>query len=383
MTLVRMILPKWALHHLPDRHKVIEGLFSDEQIKEYNDQGYNAYYLPNGPSDYNPDVTVDGSHIDDFSWVFVDFDLKSGTYSSKDDFIEAVGSCGIEPTKIVDSGNGIHVYWKVLDLDAKSYLRFQRRFMRLLNTDEAVGQLFQLMRLPGTMNTKTQGAYVPCELLIDTGEVYTCENLDKLLPTITLEDEAYCNQHYDRTYKLNQDTKEISDKLPLKFGRLLKENHEAKELWSGNVEDRSKSDYRLGHIMFGNGFTKDEALSVLVNSAKAIERAPVHRRSYAENIVSKIWTFEEGQNESLTLSSSVKDILKRPSDTNKGQPFRCNKLIDNTTHGFRLGQVLGLVAGSGVGKTAYALNMFKWFAETNPDYHHFFVPLEQPAGEIY
>jgi hypothetical protein len=26
--------------------------------------------------------------------------------------------------------------------------------------------------------------------------------------------------------------------------------------------------------------------------------------------------------------------------------------------------------------------MFRWFAQKNPDYHHFFVPLEQPANEI-
>jgi hypothetical protein len=44
--------------------------------------------------------------------------------------------------------------------------------------------------------------------------------------------------------------------------------------------------------------------------------------------------------------------------------------------------VIGLVAGSGVGKTTFALNLFRWFAQTNPDYHHFFIPLEQPANEI-
>jgi hypothetical protein len=44
--------------------------------------------------------------------------------------------------------------------------------------------------------------------------------------------------------------------------------------------------------------------------------------------------------------------------------------------------VIGLVAGSGVGKTAVALNMFMGFVEQNPDYDHFFIPLEQPSQEI-
>ncbi len=43
---------------------------------------------------------------------------------------------------------------------------------------------------------------------------------------------------------------------------------------------------------------------------------------------------------------------------------------------------MGLVAGAGVGKTAFSMNIFRWFGEQNPDYHHFFVPLEQPANEI-
>lgn len=134
--------------------------------------------------------------------------------------------------------------------------------------------------------------------------------------------------------------------------------------------------------MFAAGFTKTEAASVLVNSAKALERAPVHRASYATNIIDKIWTFEMQPESGKSLSQSVKDILQKGGDNLKGTAFRCHKRIDNTEHGFRLGQVIGLVAGSGVGKTTFSLNLFRWFIEQNPDYHHFFVSLEQPANEI-
>lgn len=373
----RLIAPKWL------NKPVLEGEFTDAQIKTFNSQGYNIYYLPNYPKDYNRNHTVDGSHIDMFDWVFVDYDSKSGTYPDKDAFLEALGISGITPSKIVDSGNGIHAYWRVMNLDAMSYLRFQRRLMRLYNTDEAVGQLFQLMRHPGTMNTKVKDAYVPCIQLYQDDIQYTSEELDLLLPPITAEDEAYCKMHYDKTYGLNQDTTPIDETLPPKFGALLRNNKEAKEIWAGDTDDRSKSDYRLGHLMFASGFTKAEALSVLVNSGKALQRAPVHRRSYASNIVDKIWTFELADNkDELNLSSSVRDILQRSGTTLKGTPFRCHERIDNTKHGFRLGQVIGLVAGSGVGKTAFALNMFRWFSQKNPDYHSFFVPLEQPANEI-
>lgn len=380
MTLCRLIAPKW-LEELGVT-KVLEGEFSGAEISSLNNKGYNVYYLPNHPKDYDRGVTLNGTHIDVFTTVFVDYDCKDGMYSSKDEFIEAIGVSGISPSRIVDSGNGVHVYWKVSNLDAMSYLRFQRRLMRLFNTDEAVGQLFQLMRLPGTMNTKKK-PYVECIQLYENAIQYTCEELDALLPPIALEDEKYCKDHYNRTWGINQENVNIDDSIPVKFGELIHSNQEVKELWAGTTDDRSKSDYRLGHLMFANGFTKDEALSVLVNSAKALQRAPIHRSNYAQNIVDKIWTYELSETKELEpLSRSVKDILSRPSDTLKGQPFRCHPRIDNTVHGFRLGQVIGLVAGSGVGKTAFALNMFRWFVQDNPEYHHFFIPLEQPAGEI-
>ncbi len=382
MRICRLIAPQWLIDDKPDTPRVLEGIFTDAQIKAHNANGYNIYFLPNYPSEYEKRTVVTGSHIDVFNYVFVDMDLKDGIYKTKDDFIEALGS-GPLPTKIIDSGNGIHVYWQVANLDAMSYLRFQRRLLRLLCTDEAVGQIFQLMRLPGTLNTKAKGKSVQCETLMEEERIYSAEELDRLLPPITVADEAYCQQHYNKTYNLNQSDLTIDPTMPAKFGQLLHDNREVKDLWAGSTEDRSKSDYRLGHLMFASGFSKDEALSVLVNSAKALQRAPVHRSSYAENIVSKIWTFELTEDKtSLALSSSVREILQKAGSALKGTPFRCHERIDNTVHGFRLGQVIGLVAGSGVGKTAFALNMFRWFAQENPDYHHFFIPLEQPANEI-
>lgn len=379
MTLCRLIAPKWMVGHKPK-----EGMFTDAQLEAYNTQGYNIYYLPNGPKEYTRDMSpIDGTHIDDFKWIFVDCDLKDGVWASKDEFIDALAHFKMTPNRIVDSGNGIHAYWQVSDLDAMSYLRFQRRLTRLFKTDETIATLFQLMRLPGYVNTKNQDNMVMCEIRFECEGSDTCETYDKLLPPITLEDEAYCQQHYDRTFNINQDQTEISDALPPKFGKLLSTNNEAKELFSGAADDRSKSDFRLGHLMFANGFTRDEALSVLINTAKASQRAPVHRKNYALNITDKIWTYELTQDkETVNLSPTVRDILARGEDTVNGIRFSCNKLVDDTIHGFRLGQVIGIIGGSGVGKTTLTLNMFLWFCINNPEYHHFFFSLEQPAGEI-
>lgn len=378
-----ILAPDWLKQKDPSvRSK--QGYFTQEEIANYNIQGYNIYYYPNYPSILaNPSEFIKGYDIDVFEWVFVDLDMKHGAYASKDEFIALLGEFPLTPTKIVDSGNGIHAYWKVSDLDAMTYLKLQRRLMRRFKTDDAVAKVKQLMRVPDSVNTKYEDGFKLCECIYETESVYTCEDLDSKLEPITFEDEQYCNRHYEQTYQITSKNVQVKDEIPLKFAKLLTSNEEVKSIWSGNIEDRSKGDYRLGHIMFASGFTKDEATSVLVNSSKALSRAPVHRVNYAANIIDKIWTFEITEDKNtLTLSSSVKDILSKTGDSLKGTRFPCWSYLDNTKHGFRLGQVIGLVAGSGVGKTAVALNMFEGFVQNNPDYDHFFVPLEQPANEI-
>lgn len=376
------LAPEW-LRQEDSSSKPIQGYFKYDEVLDYNEKGYNVYYYPNYPSLLaNPSEFIKGSDVDVFQWVFVDLDMKHGAYTSKEDFIAFLGKF-LLPSKIVDSGNGIHAYWKISDLDAMNYLKLQRRLMRYFNTDDAVAKIKQLMRVPDTANTKDKDNFKLCETIYESENLYTCEELDKNLPPLAFEDEQYCKTHYEKIYNINNKEIEIDDKLPLKFAQLLASNTEVKDIWSGKTSDRSAGDFRLGHIMFATGFNKDEANSVLVNSAKALSRAPVHRLSYATNIVDKIWIHETIEDkDSLFLSTSVKDILNKTQGSLKGTRFPCWSYLDNTEHGFRLGQVIGLVAGSGVGKTAVALNMFLGFVQNNPDYDHFFVPLEQPANEI-
>lgn len=379
----RCILPDWAKQEFSDRKKVREGKFSDESIHKLNSAYYNIYYLPNYPDDYKDGSTVDGSQITHFESVYVDMDLKEGKYKSKQEFIELLSSFNLFPTKVVDSGNGVHAYWKIDDLDAMTYLKLQRRLCRYFNTDPAVSKIYQLMRVPGTLNTKNPNDLKLCELIYDSNDSYTAEQMDNVLPQLTKEDYDYCQTHYSSTYDLDSKLESIDTKMPAKWGHLIRTNQEVKNIFTGNVDDRSEADFRLGHILFATGFTKAEAMSVLVNVQKAITRAPRHRIAYAENIVDKIWTYEITKSfEGLELSSTVKDILGKGTETLQGTRFRCYNMFDDTARGFRLGDVLGLVAGSGVGKTAFGLNMFMGFVEFNPDYEHFIVALEQPANEI-
>ena len=189
--IVRAIAPDWLLEKQSSLKKVQEGEFSAEEIANKNNQGYNIYYFPNYPSLYQGG-NVSGCQIDTFKWVFVDFDLKSNTYVSKDDFIAALSKFKLTPTKIIDSGNGVHVYWKVNNLDAMSFLKLQKRLIRFLNTDEAVCTIAQLMRLEGTYNTKDKDNKKLCEVIFSEDNCYECDEMSNALPTILAKDDKDC-----------------------------------------------------------------------------------------------------------------------------------------------------------------------------------------------
>lgn len=375
----RLILAKWLENKskVPD---VLEGDFTLEEVQAYNEQGYNCYYLPNEPSKYQRGTIVEGRQIDVFRFCYVDMDLKEKVHKDKESFIELIKQFELEPSAIVDSGNGLHVYWEVSGLDAMSFLKLQRRLCRKFVTDEAVAKIYQLLRVPETVNVKDPNNYKLCSVLHSSDKSYDVDTLNKALPPITLKDEEYCKAHYDKTYNPDKVKVNVKEDLPKKFHLLVKKNDEVKNLFFGPNSDRSKSDYRLAHLLAAEGFSKDESLSVLYNSSKAIERAPIHRFNYANDIVEKVYSELENI-PTQKLSKSIIDIL-RAQEGAEGDVFPCNKFFDATVHGFRLGEVLGLVGGPSSGKTQISFNMFLGFAQRNPDHLHVFVNLEEQEKDL-
>lgn len=368
-----------------------------ERILDSNAQGYNCYQWLNPPTSEayaripkDPDTgrkrPIKGCDIDRFEWLFADFDLKSGSYDSIDAFIEAVAEYA--PTKIITSGNGCHAYWQIRQTDAMSFLKLNRRISTLLRTDPAVSTVNQLVRVPGTMNVKTEGQPKLCEILFeDSTRIYEAEEVDKWLPPISPEDLAYCERHYSQAYEIDESKLIIPDKLPAKFMALMRSDKDVKSLWSGqgNAKDRSTADFKLGAILCAHGLTREEGLAVLVNTAKAAERSKVHQLGYAQGIVDKIW--EEASTEkpapSKRLSRSMSEILAQDGEP-EGVRFPCAEYVDGTAAGFRLGQVMGLVGGFGNGKSTNALNLMRWFTEKNinKNYLHVYFTLEQTEREI-
>jgi len=165
--------------------------------------------------------------------------------------------------------------------------------------------------------------------------------LSKELPRLTDTDAAYCKNHYDSIYELDTN-KDVSFALPIKFAQLLTKSQEIKDIWQNVSEDRSKSDYRLGHLLLSHGFTKEESLSVLVNVPKALERTPNNRYAYASNIVEKVYPPEMPVSDIEIMSQSMGEILSAANGEELlGERIYGNMYFDNTSRGLRRGDVFG------------------------------------------
>lgn len=402
MGFFRLIKPDWAKPHLANGEKnplfveeipgpdVLEGYnYSNEYLTEKNNQGYNLYFFPNHPSkDVYAEGTkhLNGKTIDVFNFVFVDMDLKDKVYATKEDFIKKVAQFPLKPTMVVNSGNGVHVYWRITDLTRDSYVIAQLALINYFKTDESVFTVLQLMRLPGYLNTKRHRDYVPAALYeeLSGGQSYTYSQLPPEIFSALTEDIIIRGKNHlaklDGKIKIELPSFVNLDELPDKFLLFIDDpkNDTPKRLFTdpkGFDGDRSRADMRLANILNKAGFNRKEALAVLSNTEKAISRGP-HRTYYANLTISKVY-----DQELQTKYQSVGDKL-RGEDTHRkvGAPIRSTWYFDHGVLGepWRKKEVTGVIAGTGVGKTTVTLKWVKDTIENNPDNDdvHVFISLE-------
>lgn len=100
--------------------------------------------------------------------LHADVDLKS-VLASRDEILEAVRGLPHPPSVIVDSGNGLHLYWLLsealqADPDAIALIEGLNEQLADLVGGDAVRDVCRLMRLPGSHNTK-EGAWKSVEVV--------------------------------------------------------------------------------------------------------------------------------------------------------------------------------------------------------------------------
>ena len=380
----RLILSEWARKDT-DAPPVVEGDLAEPEIETYNKQGYNIYWMPNKPSKPINKPFTSGKDIDVFEWVFVDCDLKDNIYASKDEFLKVLSDFNPKPTIVVDSGNGIHAYWNIKDLTRDSYIETQFRLIQQFKTDDSVWTPFQLMRFPGTLNTKVQGQFKPCYILEDksSNEAYILTELTSSLPEINEENKRKMNLHIDKlegriTANIEFDV-DLSV-LPISFVKLLEKDPGIKQLFEDPRSvcgDRSTADMKLCNILYTKDFPKEEAFQVMCNTMKA--RSRTDKETYANNIVQKVYT-----DRAKHKAKNLEDWLKDNEDSKQGEKIIGPEFWDVTYNGWRRGELLGVVAGTGVGKSSCSFKAIKDTIDRDKDSNniHFIFTLEMPVKQV-
>ena len=87
------------------------------------------------------------------------------------------------PTMIVNSGHGVHLYWRLVEpiTDLAAWKSFQKRLIQLLGSDPAIHDPPRMMRLPGFENLN--GVPAPCRIIDADGDRrYSLAEIDSVLP---------------------------------------------------------------------------------------------------------------------------------------------------------------------------------------------------------
>lgn len=398
----RLIKSDWAIRYLQKDKpnpkfkkdiqgpKTIEGCLSAEEVKQLNELGYNAYWFPNHPASNvyeNSNVKhLGGKHIEVFEYVFVDMDLKDGVYKSVEEFIELLAQFPVKPTITVKSGHGVHAYWRIENLSREAYVLTQFALLRHFKTDESVWTVLQLMRVPGSLNTKEMDNYrrADVEESVSSGAAYQLNQFPAEIFNISEDDKRKAQNHIN---KLEGRAEVLlghevdMDEIPEAFVKLIANDQGLYDLFHDPIAaygDRSGADMKLANILFQKKFPKKEALQVIANTQKALDKG-AYRAQYAQDTIDKAYV-ERTKNKFMTVGQ----MLRTGHKTVERVPVHGPDVFDCLVHKWSKKQVLGLVAGSGVGKTAVTLFIIKCMIENNPDNDDVFVfiSLEMPAAEI-
>jgi hypothetical protein len=378
----RLIKPDWAKDGLIVGPNVIEDdNFSEAFLKGKNEQGYNIYYFPNHNSTPLDKPFLSGKDVNIFNYCFVDMDLKDGIYQSVETFVDLVLTESPKPNRVVFSGNGVHAYWEVANLSVESYVELQLRLIKKYKTDKSIWTVLQLMRLPGFYNTKDQNNFKFVEELKVHSDKYSVLDLKSVLPELNNEDKRKMETHLNKVKGLEEfaDFDETEVEIPEKFIEMLNKSKVVQDLWGAEQGERSEADYKLAKVLFDLDYRRDEALAVIMNTNKALAKG-AHKKSYALTVVGTAYA-----NKAKNYVPSAAQMLRDGLLTKKrGTQVRGPAYLDCLYHGWRTGQLLGLIGSPGVGKTTTTLDMFYGMIKNNPQEDDIFIffSLEMPASEI-
>lgn len=247
------------------------------RLKHFNDQGLSIYYgvLPRGRRS--------GQEFD-VEWIttlWADLDAKDYP-GGKNEAWQTALSFLIQPSIVIDSGHGFHMYWllhpeKITDVTkVKGIIKGVGGTMGA----DSVYDLGRILRLPGFYNQKHPEEYSVCKIVqgyFHPEKKYTLSDFKKYEIKVAV--------------KINDvEIDHIPEEVPDRFRKLLIKNKKISDVWFGraimpNNTTRSAYDMSLAVQLKNHYFSNSEIAAILRHSPSGKGREATQK--YLEHTIGK------------------------------------------------------------------------------------------------
>jgi hypothetical protein len=170
--------------------KNISGYYDKEmenELQQLNTEGCNIYFVVNAGG-------TKSSEINRITAVYIDYDAgkdENNKYLSLDDVdrykkerLEFINTFKHKPSMIVETRNGLHVYWLINEGATMSeFEECQLRLINYFHSDSAVKTPERLMRLPNYYWMKDKDNPFMVNIIQDSGKRYDISEIIDSLPT--------------------------------------------------------------------------------------------------------------------------------------------------------------------------------------------------------
>ncbi len=164
-----------------------------DYAKTMSADGHEVHYGPTLRKKDLGSVRSDRSNLGMIRSFYVDIDAPDKSLPDDvkqqqakqllDEFIDMLKGYGVEPTHIVASGNGFHVYLVLSNpvTPDETWSRIEKAIVTLAKGDSQAKDPVRLLRLPGTFNYKDRGNPKPVKIIFSSNRSYSPTDFDKLV----------------------------------------------------------------------------------------------------------------------------------------------------------------------------------------------------------
>jgi len=335
--------------------------------------------------------------------LWVDLDAKN--IEEKNEQIKKIKDFDPEPSIIINSGNGYHIYWLFDKLEQISSpqdtLRlkgYNKGLAEELKGDKGI-DLSRILRIPGTKNIKD-----PKNILAVT--------IVKFEPQIRYSLKGQFLARFKREISNNEIEKvelDSASNIPDRFWVVLEKNSKIKTTWEGkrkDLKDKSRSgyDFALANLLMPFEFSDSELISILreSKSGKGREAKPQYltitigkaRAAYKKRKKEKEKRLDDDRERFLSLEEKPlkkKEKKEAPPAKKSDRIFitgrqlveeKIEKLEVPVGNGFFVPERYTILAASdGEGKTTFCIQL-ALSAITGTTFLDFF-PIPKPVKVLY